>query len=135
MRRAAATGLLTQKSVALSIARNARLVAAGFLRMKSRLPASTQQKYCDQGRSTELLTTTWPMLRARNSCGSGGKPRNASIFRSANSSIGGIDGLVTQLMSLAGQSPTGAAMVDKKTGGDGPHPGIPTVFPLRPAML
>ena len=106
MRRAAPAGSLTQNSVALSIARNARLVAAGFLRMKSRLPASMQQKYCDQGRSTELLTTTWPMLRARNSCGSGGKPRNASTFPSAKSSMGGIDGLVIQLMSLAGSSPT-----------------------------
>src|SRR5215470_12153620 len=47
-----------------------------------------QQKYCDQGRSVALLKITRPMLRARSSCGSGGKPRNASIFPSANNSIG-----------------------------------------------
>ena len=35
-----------------------------------------------------LLTITWPILRARSSCGSGGKPRKASILPSANSSIG-----------------------------------------------
>ena len=64
-----------------------------------------QQKYCDHGRSTELLTTTCPILRARKACGSGGKLRNASIFPSTNSSRGVIVGLVTQLMSLAGIEP------------------------------
>src|SRR5471032_1744286 len=69
-----------------------------------------QQKYCDHGRSIALLKITRPMLRARNSCGSGGKPRNASIFPSANSSIGLGEELVTQRMSLAGSSPTYEAM-------------------------
>ena len=32
-----------------------------------------QQKYCDHGRSIALLTTTWPICRARSSCGSGRK--------------------------------------------------------------
>src|SRR6516162_6397103 len=27
-----------------------------------------QQKYCDHGRSTPLLTITWPTCRARSSC-------------------------------------------------------------------
>src|SRR5712675_1957547 len=135
MRRAAVAGLLTQKSVALSIARRTRLVATGFLPMKSRLPPSMQQKYCDQGRSTELLTITCPMLRARNSCGSGGKPRNASTFPWAKSSMGGIDVLVIQRMSLAGSSPTWAAMVDKNRCGDVPNSGMATVLPLRLAMF
>src|SRR6476659_5250610 len=70
------------------MARNTRLVATGFLRTKSRLPVSMQQKCCDHGRSSELLTITWPILRARRACGSGGVPRKASILCSANSSIG-----------------------------------------------
>jgi hypothetical protein len=39
-----------------------------------------QQKYCDHGRSRALLTMTRPTPRPRKSCGSGGNPRNASIF-------------------------------------------------------
>jgi signal transduction histidine kinase len=58
IRCAAAAGSVAQKSVAFRIARSARLVAMGFLRTNSRLPASMQQKYCDHGRSVELLTTT-----------------------------------------------------------------------------
>src|ERR1700756_6060783 len=69
-----------------------------------------QQKYCDHGRSIALLKITWPILRARNSCGSGGSPRNASIFPSANSSIGLGEELVTQRISFAGSSPTYEAM-------------------------
>ena len=52
-----------------------------------------------------LLRITWPILRARSSCGSGGKPRNASILPSANSSIGLADGLVTQSISSVGIEP------------------------------
>src|SRR5262249_50972886 len=96
---------------------------------------SIQQKYCDQGRSIEPLTTTWPIFRARNSCGSGGKPRNASILPSAKSSLGAIVGLVTQLISFAGSSPTCVAMVDKNTWGDAPRSGTPTVLPLRSAIV
>ena len=42
-------------SVALRIARSARLVATGFLRTNSRLAATMQQKYCDQGRSDRAV--------------------------------------------------------------------------------
>src|SRR5690606_19401752 len=55
------------------MARSTRLVAIGWLRMNSALPASIQQKYSDHGRSVELLTMTRPMSRARSSCGSGGE--------------------------------------------------------------
>jgi NitT/TauT family transport system substrate-binding protein len=40
--------------VVLRIARSARFVATGCLRTNARLPASMQQKYCDQGWSIEL---------------------------------------------------------------------------------
>ena len=53
-----------------------------------------------------LLTTTRPILRARNSCGSGGKPRYASILPSASSCIDSSAGCLTQRMSLRGSSPT-----------------------------
>src|SRR6516165_11857702 len=81
-------GSAAQKLVALRIARNTRLVATGCLRTKSEFPASMQQKCCDHGRSLVVLTMTWPVLRACSSCGSGGKPRNESIFPLAKSSIG-----------------------------------------------
>ena len=48
----------------------------------SRLDMARQQKYWDQGRSTALLTRTWPICCARSSCGAGGKPSNASILPS-----------------------------------------------------
>src|SRR6266478_4245737 len=69
-----------------------------------------QQKYCDHGRSAAMLKITWPALRACSSCGSGGNPRKASILPSTNSSSGLTDGSVTQRMSLAGSSPTWAAI-------------------------
>jgi hypothetical protein len=65
-----------------------------------------QQKYCAQGRSTELFTTTWPILLARISCATGGKQRTASIFPSAKSCSRSADGLEIYAMSLAGSSPT-----------------------------
>jgi len=49
-------------SEAFKIARNARLVATGFLFMNSRLVVAIQQKYCDQGLSIMLLTTTCPIF-------------------------------------------------------------------------
>src|SRR6516164_10736291 len=91
-----------------------------------------QQKYCDHGRSVALLKITWPMLRARKSCGSGGQPRKASIFPSANSSIG--VGEVTQRISFAGSSPTYEAMLAKNMYGLEPMAGTPTVLPLRSGM-
>ena len=36
-------------------------MATGYFRTKSRLATAMQQKYCDQGRSMALLTTTWPI--------------------------------------------------------------------------
>jgi len=54
-------------SAAFKIARSARLVAMGCLRTNSRWPVAMQQKYCDHGRSTVLLTTTCPTFRARSS--------------------------------------------------------------------
>src|SRR6516225_6952198 len=83
---AARAGSAAQKSVAFMIARKTRLVATGCLRTKSRLPASTQQKYWDHGRSIPVLTITCPIFRACSSCGSGGKPQNASILPLAKSS-------------------------------------------------
>ena len=68
-----------------------------------------QQKYCDHGRSTALLTMTWPMRRARSSWGSGGNPRNASILPSMNSSFGLTFGSVTHGVSV-GVEPDMAAI-------------------------
>src|SRR5215471_11251152 len=92
-----------------------------------------QQKYCDHGRSVELLKITWPMLRARKSCGSGGQPTNASIFPSANSSTG--VGEVSQRISFVGSSPTYEAMLARSMYGPEPIAGTPTVLPLRSGML
>ena len=47
------------------MARSARLVAIGFFRANSRFAATTQQKDCDHGRSSVLLSTTWPIFLAR----------------------------------------------------------------------
>ena len=52
--------LVTQRSAALRTARRTRFVATGCFWAYSREPASMQQKYCDQGRSTAVLTITWP---------------------------------------------------------------------------
>ena len=111
-------GSAAQRSAALRMARSTRFVATGLLRTKCALPASTQQKYCDHGRSTELSTITRPTFRACSSCGSGGNPRNASILPSLKSSIGFTLALVTQLMSLAGSSPTWASHDWRGTGRD-----------------
>jgi len=75
MVRAAISGSVAQIRSAFEMARSARLVATGLRRMNSRLENTTQQKYCDHGLSTAVLTTTWPIFFARISCGSGGKPR------------------------------------------------------------
>src|SRR6516162_5935460 len=95
-RRAVGSGSVAQRSVALRMARNARLVAIGFLRTYSRLPASMQQKYCDHGRSTTVLTITWPICRARSSRDSGGLPTNTSTFPLTKSSTGADFGATTQ---------------------------------------
>src|SRR5262249_16306184 len=97
---------VAHRSVALIIARRRRLVATGFLQTKSRCPANMQQKYCDQGRSVALLKMTRPTLRLRNSCGSGGKPRNAAIFPSANNSMGVGEGVVIERILCWGWGPT-----------------------------
>ena len=65
---------------AFKMARSARFVAFGCLRTNSRLPANIQQKYCDQGGSKALLTTTCPICFARSVCGPGGNPRKAPTF-------------------------------------------------------
>lgn len=52
-------------AVAFSIARTTRLVATGYFRTNSRFPSNTQQKYCDHGRSTAVLTKERPSFRAR----------------------------------------------------------------------
>jgi hypothetical protein len=82
--------------------------------MKSRLPATIQQKYWDQGRSTALFMTSCPIFRARSSCGTGGKPTSASIFLSARSWIDSAGGCRTQLMSVWGLRPTYYAMLATK---------------------
>src|SRR5215831_20889503 len=94
-----------------------------------------QQKYCDHGRSVALLKITWPMLRARKYCGSGGQPRNASIFPSANSSTGSGEELVTQRISFAGSSPTYEARLARNIYGLEPKARTPTVLPLRSGIL
>src|SRR5262249_17271423 len=82
-----------------------------------------------------LLTITWPILRTRNSCGSGGNPRNASILPSAKSSIGFGEELVTQLISFAGLSPTCAAMLLRNVYWLEPEPCTPTDFPFKSGIL
>ena len=98
-------GSAAQISVAVRMARTTCLVATGYLATNSRLPASMQQKYCDQGRSTAVLTMTWPICRVRRSCGSGGKARNASILPCSNSSIGFTLDSVIQWMFLGRVEP------------------------------
>ena len=95
-----------------------------------------QQKYCDHGRSTALLTMTWPICRARSSCGSGGKPRKASILPSANSSIGFGDVLATQWMSLRRIEPDMGRHHEREDMMRlAPKPWTPTLLPFRSAML
>ena len=59
-----------------------RFVVAGCLSTKSALPATIQQKYCDHGRSTSLLTTVWPIFLARSISGSGIAASTASTVLS-----------------------------------------------------
>jgi hypothetical protein len=108
------SGCVTHRSAALRIARITRFVATGYLRTNSVRLISTQQKYCDQGRSVVLLTREWPMPRAGNSCGSGAATRRASIFRSMNRSVGSSDGSVIQRMSFCGSRPTCLGVVSRR---------------------
>ena len=85
--RAARSGSRAHTVDAFKMARTARFVAVGCARTKSRLPESMQQKYCDHGRSSVLLMMTWPILRARSSCGRGGKPIYASTLPSGKKSV------------------------------------------------
>jgi len=64
-----------------------------------------RQKYCDHGRSSVVVAMTSPACRARSSCGSGAKPKKASILPSANNLSGLTLRSVTQWMSLAGVEP------------------------------
>src|SRR6266478_6416619 len=132
--RAARAGSVAHKSAALRMARVTRLVAIGYFRTNSRWPASMQQKYCDQGRSTVLSTITWPTRRACNSCGSGGKPRKPSSFPSMKSCIGFTDGLTTQLMSLLGSIPTCAAIGARNICWGEPNASTPIDLPRKSAM-
>ena len=118
-------------SVARIMARTTRLVAIGLRRTKSALPISMQQRYCDQGRSSVLLRITWPKLRACSSCAQGGTVRNASISPLARSSFGSRGPWTTQLMSLAGSSPTLATMMLTITCCASPAHGTPTFLPFR----
>src|SRR5262249_39807576 len=65
--RAARSGSSAHTVDAFKMARMARFVATGCARTNSRLLDSTQQKYCDHGRSSVLLKITWPILRFRRS--------------------------------------------------------------------
>src|SRR5215470_14620581 len=96
------------------MARSARLVATGCLRTNSRLETTMQQKYCAQGRSTVVLTTTCPIFLVRSSWGSGGKAMKASISPSAKSRIDLSTGSVTHWMSRRGSRPTCPAMTERK---------------------
>ena len=60
-----------------------------------------QQKYCDHGLSVAVLRITRPMLRARSSCGSGGKPEKG-VDLALGEQLHGLAGeaLATQSMSL-----------------------------------
>src|SRR5215831_5362735 len=75
------------KRVLRAILKAADLCASEPAGMARQMVESIQQKYCDHGRSTELLKITWPTFRARSSWVSGGAPRNASIPPSANNFI------------------------------------------------
>src|SRR5215469_7785682 len=94
-----------------------------------------QQKYCDHGRSMAVLTSTCPTCASRNCCGSGGKPRNASILPSMKRSIGLTLGSVTQRMSFSGSSPTSEAISVKRICGFEPKAWMPTLFPFRSATV
>src|SRR6476620_2925936 len=102
--RTASCGSEAQMSAAFTKDRRTRLVATGYFSMKAVLAKVKQQKYCDQGGSMRLLTTTRPTFFSCNSCDSGGKTRSASILPSLNNSKGVLS-LTTQLMSLTGSRP------------------------------
>src|SRR4029450_14139278 len=93
------SGSRAHRASPLRIARIARLVATGFLLTNSRFAAIMQQKYCDQGRSIVLLTTTCPIFFARSSCVIGGVIINASILPSARDRTASGRGLLTQRTS------------------------------------
>src|SRR6516164_10802609 len=76
-----------------------------------------QQKYCDHGRSTAVSKRTRPMCRARNSCGSGGKARKASILPAMYKSFGFSLGLPIQCRSFLGSRPTSAVIRDNNSSG------------------
>src|SRR5271165_2555038 len=95
-----------------------------------------QQKYCDHGRSTELLKTTWPIPRARNCCGSGGVPRKASILPSTKSSTGLTDGSVPDPVDiLARVEPDMGGHRNQEGVGFVPPIWMPTVLPFRSPTL
>src|SRR2546427_11182933 len=84
----------------------------------------------DQGRSTALLTTTWPILLARISCGTGGKPIRASSLPSARRRIASAGGGGMKLMAFPGARPPYAPLVAAKRGGGGARAGPATGRPL-----
>src|SRR5436190_4968985 len=95
-----------------------------------------QQKYCDQGRSVVMLTTTCPIRCSRSISDAGGAARMASNFPSvrsrAHSAVGfTAQGLVTQVTSLLGSNPTYAAMLARKRCGGDPKPGDTYALPLE----
>ena len=94
-----------------------------------------QQKYCDHGRSTVLLTITWLIWRARNCCGSGGKPRKASIFPSMKSSIGLTDGSDNPMDILARIETDMRGHQAPRTHAGSTQRSTPTLLPLRSATL
>src|SRR5215510_4370338 len=117
-------------SDAFRIARSALLVAIGYFRTNALFAVIMQQKYCDQGRSIMLLTTTCATCFARSSCGCGGKPRKPSTFPSANSCIDSATGCVTQLISFRGSSPTNATILERNTCAGSPSDDTATLFPF-----
>ena len=96
-----------------------------------------QQKYCDHGLSVAVLRITRPILRARSSCGSGGKPRKASTLPSANSSMGVPSGLgSTQSMSgLRVEPDVGRHDRQIQVAARAAAPWMPTLLPLRSLMV
>lgn len=80
-----------------------------------RVPATIQQKYWDQGRSTALLTMTRPNPFARSSGGKSAKARKASIFPSSRTCTASAVRCVAQWISLPGSRPTYATMLARKT--------------------
>ena len=65
------------------MARSTRLVATGYLRTIFPVARQHAAEILRPWPVHAVLTMTWPTCRARRSCGSGGKPRKASILPSA----------------------------------------------------